>query len=37
MGDPAVVLINQENDYKITKIANTFQEFLDKLHEETEE
>lgn len=35
-GEPAVVHIDQEDDYKITFLANTFEEFIRKLRPEDE-
>lgn len=36
-GEPSVVLIDQEDDYCITPIADTFEEFIRGLREESEE
>ena len=33
LGEPSVVLINQEFDYSITPIADSFEELLDMLHD----
>lgn len=36
-GEPAVVHVDQEFDYKITKLADSFEEFINMLYEEDDE